>query len=134
MKMKIPKEKSGIKFWRGRKDKKFLKNKMVDANTRADADVISGFGGGSEVVSHHKNEGEVVRMKILVKKEDLDKVLQLVNANTSKSSEYSSISSSLYLEECINSLKRERLSRANLAKSRCRPNSSWSPALHSIPE
>ncbi|KAK1370367.1 hypothetical protein POM88_036459 [Heracleum sosnowskyi] len=133
--MEILKGKSGLKFWRGRKDKKLLKNKMVDADTRRDADVISVLIGGSEVESHSENEGEVVRMKILVKTEDLDKVLQFVRANTRKSSDNSSISSSFYLEDCINALKRRRLSRANPVKSiRCHPNSSWSPVLHSIPE
>lgn len=135
MKMDTLKEKSGLKFWRGRKDKKYSKNKTVDADTRRDADVISVLVGGSEeVLSHQKKEGEVVRMKVLVKKQDLDKVLQFVRANTRKSSDDSTISSSLYLEECINALKRRRLSRPNPVKSRCHPNTSWSPALHSIPE
>lgn len=134
MKMEILKEKSRLKFWRGRNDNKFLKNKMVDEYTRTDADVISVLIEESEAVSHRKNDGEVLRMKIIVKKEDLEKVLQFMGGNTLKSSDNSSISSSLYLEECINALKRRSISKANPVKSRRHPNSSWSPALHSIPE
>ncbi|KAK1370366.1 hypothetical protein POM88_036458 [Heracleum sosnowskyi] len=132
--MEILKENSGLKFWRSRVDKKISRKKIVEADRRMDADVLSVLIGRSEVVSHQKNEGEVVRMKILVKKENLEKVLEFMKANTGNSSVISSISSSLYLEERINAMKRRRISRANAVKSSWQASFSWRPALHSIPE
>ncbi|KAK1370368.1 hypothetical protein POM88_036460 [Heracleum sosnowskyi] len=134
--MEALKEKSGFRFWKGRKSGKFSREKIVHTETRVHNDVFSVVLDGREVVSYQKNdEGEVVRMKILVKKkENLEKVVEAMSANTGKSSDIASIlSSSLYLEERINAMKRRRISRATSVKLSCH-RSSWRPALYTIPE
>lgn len=135
MKIEALKEKTGYRFWKGRESGKFSREKIVPTNTRVNDDVFSVVLDGREVVSYQKNgEGEVVRMKILVKKENLEKVLEAMSANTGKSSDIASIlSSSLFLEERISAMKRRRISRATPVKLSCH-HSSWRPALYSIPE
>lgn len=134
--MEALKEKSGFRFWKSRKSGKFSREKIVHTDPRVHNDVFSVVQDGREVVSYEKNgEGEVVRMKILVKKENLEKVVEGMRANAGMSSDVASIlsSSSMYLEERINAMKRKRISRATPVKLSCH-HSSWRPALYSIPE
>lgn len=135
MKIEALNAKSGFRFWRSRKSGNLSRENIVHTDTRVNNDVFSVVLDGREVVSYQKNgEGEVVRMKILVKRENLEKVLEAMRANAGKSSDIASIlSSSLYLEESINAMKRRRISRATPVKLSCH-HSSWRPALYSIPE
>ncbi|TMX00810.1 hypothetical protein EJD97_000120 [Solanum chilense] len=82
--------------------------------------------------SSQVNEGEVVRMKIVVKKEDLKQIVEaLGNGNTMNENISNQISSSL--EQRMNFMrKRQLIRKANQIKMR--NNSSWMPMLQSIPE
>ncbi|KAL1833294.1 hypothetical protein ACET3Z_002945 [Daucus carota] len=125
-------DKSGFRFWRRQKSRDFMREMLVDTHTKVDDHVSSVLLDERELV---KNGGEVVRMKVFVKKEDLEKVLQAMRANSGKSSVIASIlPSSLYLEECINAMKRRRISRGTPVKSSFYNRSSWRPALSSIPD
>lgn len=79
--------------------------------------------------STQENNG-VVRMKILVRKEDLDKVLEIMrNNNNSDHNE---------TENCVNE-EEEQVSllieeRLNLLRRKHRRHNSWSPALQTIQE
>ncbi|WOG84195.1 hypothetical protein DCAR_0103376 [Daucus carota subsp. sativus] len=123
--MESLKEKSGFRLWRDRKSAKVSRRKTAGALQDAEEGVVS---------CQQNGQGQVTRVKILVKKENLEKVLQAIRANTGKSSTIEAASSSLYLEECINAMKRRRALRANQVKLSCRNDSSWRPALDSIPE
>lgn len=82
--------------------------------------------------SSQANEGEVVRVKIVVKKEDLKQIVEaLGNGNTMNENISNQISSSL--EQRMNFMrKRQLIRKANQIKMR--NNSSWMPMLQSIPE
>ncbi|WOG84196.1 hypothetical protein DCAR_0103377 [Daucus carota subsp. sativus] len=109
---------------------------LVDTHTKVDDHVFSVLLDGREVVSYQKNgEGEVVRMKVFVKRDKLEKVLQAMRANLGQSSVNASIlPSSLSSEECINAMKRRRILRGTPVKLSFHYCSSWRPALSSIPE
>ncbi|CAN1134630.1 hypothetical protein LINPERHAP2_LOCUS8384 [Linum perenne] len=100
-----------------------------------------GDGGGGRIVCHEGGPG-VVRMKVLVKKQDLKQMLELLGDGKLQSS--SSFRSSTELpssltfsnvEQRLNLLRRKQASRGNGGKG-CRVSSSrpWIPALQSIPE
>ncbi|KAJ6906441.1 hypothetical protein NC652_024008 [Populus alba x Populus x berolinensis] len=79
------------------------------------------------VVSHtNEDEDGFVRMKFVVRKQDLKQMLELMRGCESSTNQSSySPASSLSLEQ-------KHLSRSNAAKGSCRR--SWTPALQSIPE
>uniref|UniRef100_A0A6N2L5P7 Uncharacterized protein n=1 Tax=Salix viminalis TaxID=40686 RepID=A0A6N2L5P7_SALVM len=77
---------------------------------------------GGSVVSHSTNEDGIVRMKLVVRKQDLKQVLELMRGCESSTNQ------SLPLEQRL----RKHLSRFNAAMGSCRR--SWTPALQSIPE
>ncbi|PSS21773.1 VWFA domain-containing protein [Actinidia chinensis var. chinensis] len=79
------------------------------------------------------SEDGVVRMKIIVKKQDLNQMLELIR-NGNKMDPKSSVSTtpSLCLEQRLNFLRRRHQLRANQVKGS--PRSYWRPALQSIPE
>ncbi|KAH8510473.1 hypothetical protein H0E87_008146 [Populus deltoides] len=87
---------------------------------------------GGCVVSH-TNENGFVRMKLVVRKQDLKQMLEVMRGGKSNANQasYSPVSS-LSLEQRLNLLRRKHLSRSNSAKGSCRR--SWTPALQSIPE
>ncbi|KAG6778014.1 hypothetical protein POTOM_017858 [Populus tomentosa] len=87
---------------------------------------------GGCVVSH-TNENGFVRMKLVVRKQDLKQMLEVMGGGKSNANQasYSPVSS-LSLEQRLNLLRRKHLSRSNSAKGSCRR--SWTPALQSIPE
>ncbi|CAK7329445.1 unnamed protein product [Dovyalis caffra] len=92
---------------------------------------IAQVNGGS-VVSHTKEDG-FVRMKLVVRKQDLNQMLELMRGGKSNTNQASySTASSLSLEQRLNLLRRKHLSRSNPAKGSCQR--SWTPALQSIPE
>jgi hypothetical protein len=74
-----------------------------------------------------------VRMKLVVRKQDLKQMLEVMRGGKSNANQasYSPVSS-LSLEQRLNLLRRKHLSRSNSAKGSCRR--SWTPALQSIPE
>lgn len=83
-----------------------------------------------------QEKGEVVRMKIVVKKEDLKQVLEALrdgNINENRSQISPSQVAVLSLEQRLNFMrKRQQIRKANQIK--LRNNSSWMPVLQSIPE
>ncbi|PON45048.1 hypothetical protein PanWU01x14_261910 [Parasponia andersonii] len=102
-------------------------------NTRSNLllDVIAKSNG---VVSQAEEDG-VVRMKIVVRKQDLKQMLEVMGGNKqgSSSNNPSSFSPSFSAEQRLSLLRKKHvLMRANLAKQSRR--SSWSPVLQSIPE
>ncbi|KAL4616326.1 hypothetical protein ACB092_07G191200 [Castanea dentata] len=95
--------------------------------------VVNVNGGG--VVSCIEKDG-VVRMKIVVKKQDLRQVLEVMGGGggggKSKAHLQPSIMPSLSAEQRLNLLQKKHVLRANTTKESS--SSSWSPALQSIPE
>ncbi|KAI3916975.1 hypothetical protein MKW92_021958 [Papaver armeniacum] len=85
---------------------------------------------GAGVVSHTDENG-VVRMKILVKKQDLKQMLEMMdNGKESGSNNIQQQSSSLSLEQRLHIMRRKHQRRVEHAKGR----RTWQPALQSIPE
>ncbi|GMJ08100.1 hypothetical protein HRI_004479200 [Hibiscus trionum] len=83
--------------------------------------------GGSTVVSH-VNEDGVLRVKIVVRKQDLKQMLGKINGGCANSPS----SLSLSVEQRLNLLRRKQLMKAaNAARKR---RHCWSPELQSIPE
>ncbi|KAM1031341.1 hypothetical protein ACFX2C_035145 [Malus domestica] len=85
----------------------------------------------TNVISHQTQEDGVVRMKILVRRQDLKQVLELtINGNgVHNQSSIVGASSSFSLEQRLYVLRKKQIQRA---KHNCQ--SSWSPELQSIPE
>ncbi|KAH0697712.1 hypothetical protein KY290_015548 [Solanum tuberosum] len=83
--------------------------------------------------SSQENEGEVVRMKIVVKKEDLKQIVEALGNGNNNMNENRSSQISSSLEQRMNFMrKRQLIRKANQIK--LRNNSSWMPMLQSIPE
>lgn len=84
-----------------------------------------------------QEKGEVVRMKIVVKKEDLKQVLEALrdgNINENRSQISPSQAAVLSLEQRLNFMrKRQQIRKANQLKLR-NNSSNWMPVLQSIPE
>lgn len=95
--------------------------------------VVNVNGGG--VVSCIEKDG-VVRMKIVVKKQDLRQMLEVMGGGDgggkSRALLQPSIMPSLSAEQRLNLLQKKHDLRANTTKESS--SSSWSPALQSIPE
>ncbi|OVA08875.1 Protein of unknown function DUF4228 [Macleaya cordata] len=93
--------------------------------------IAQAHGGG--VVSRMDEDG-VVRMKIVVKKQDLKHMLQMMengNKNNSIHQKSPLVSSNLSLEQRLHVMRRRQLRRAENVKGGPR---TWRPALQSIPE
>ncbi|CAL1372880.1 unnamed protein product [Linum trigynum] len=105
-------------------------------------------GGGPAVVCQEGGGGGpgVVRMKVLVRKQDLKQMLELLGDGGQKQASKLSPSSSPLprlssasnvsnVEQRLNLLRRKQAMRGNGGKG-CKASSprSWIPALHSIPE
>lgn len=116
-----PRRSSESKILRTRSQKANMMSNILDAIAKVNRDFSS-----------QENEGEVVRMKIVVKKDDLKQVIEaLGNGNNMNENRSSQISSSL--EQRLNFMrKRQLIRKANQIK--LRNNSSWMPVLQSIPE
>ncbi|KAG6761705.1 hypothetical protein POTOM_034934 [Populus tomentosa] len=94
---------------------------------------IAQVNAGSVVSHTNEDEDGFVRMKLVVRKQDLKQMLELMRGCESSTNQASySPASSLSLEQRLNLLRRKHLSRSNAAKGSCRR--SWTPALQSIPE
>ena len=101
-------------------------------NSRSDMleTAVNVNGGG--VVSCIEKDG-VVRMKIIVKKQDLTQMLEVMGGGgKSKAHLQPSNLPSLSAEQRLNLLQKKHVLRANTTKESS--SSSWSPALQSIPE
>ncbi|PIA56730.1 hypothetical protein AQUCO_00700822v1 [Aquilegia coerulea] len=89
---------------------------------------------GGDVVSR-KDEDGVVRMKIVVKKQDLKQMLEMIGGGTNDSPKASTVlsafSSILTLEQRLNIMRKRQMRRAERHKG-C--GSTWRPVLQSIPE
>ncbi|GMN38228.1 hypothetical protein TIFTF001_007468 [Ficus carica] len=111
------------------------------SNTRSSNslfDAIAKANGGGHVVSQTEEDG-VVRMKIVVKKQDLKQMLAAMggcnNNNINNKDDDDKKQANLprlSVEQRLNLLRKKHLLRANLAKQNRR--GSWSPVLQSIPE
>ncbi|KAJ9560613.1 hypothetical protein OSB04_005773 [Centaurea solstitialis] len=101
-------------------------------------DVLNTIGVSGGVVSQMVKHDGVVRMKILVKRQQLEQVLEQVMKKTEADKEIvnlrrlSKSSASKSLEQRLNDLKRMQIQRGNKTKRDCR--GFWKPALRSIPE
>ncbi|KAG4160290.1 hypothetical protein ERO13_D02G227500v2 [Gossypium hirsutum] len=95
------------------------------------ANASNNRGGG--VVSHIHENG-ALRVKIVVKKQDLRQMLGIINGGTGNNNNYYYQSSppSISVEERLNLLRKKQLLRSNAIKKKSRH--CWSPELQSIPE
>ncbi|PQQ02570.1 hypothetical protein Pyn_10648 [Prunus yedoensis var. nudiflora] len=110
------------------------KSNLITSNAlmEAIAKVNGDHQEGTNVLSHQTQEDGVVRMKILVRRQDLKQVLELMNGGIN--SQASVVRpSSLCVEQRLSLLRKKHLLRASLAAKHSR-QSSWRPALQSIPE
>ncbi|KAJ8427121.1 hypothetical protein Cgig2_030283 [Carnegiea gigantea] len=123
--------------------------RAISEQQRHIREAIAKGGGGNHEVTTYKGEDGKVRMKILVKKQDLKQILvaaaaaeaTIINCNNQKQEEHhthpssSNKSSSSIIEQRLHDLMMSRKSRSS---RRRRPspsaNAPWTPALHSIPE
>ncbi|KAK9944224.1 hypothetical protein M0R45_009802 [Rubus argutus] len=109
------------------------KNKSSKSNLLAKAATVARASGseGVNVLSQStQEENGVVRMKILVRKEDLEQVLELMRNNNNTNYNNNDNGFDEEDEEASFSIE-ERL---NLLRKEHRRHSSWSPALQTIPE
>ncbi|KAM1483151.1 hypothetical protein TB2_034587 [Malus domestica] len=84
----------------------------------------------TNVISHQTQEDGVVRMKILVRKQDLKQVLELINgAGIHNQASVVRATSSFSLEQRPCLLRKKQILRARQSRQ-----SSWIPELQSIPE
>ncbi|MBA0854684.1 hypothetical protein Goshw_003656 [Gossypium schwendimanii] len=96
------------------------------------ANASNNRGGG--VVSHIHENG-ALRVKIVVKKQDLRQMLGIINGGTGKNNNYyyyQSSPPSISVEEHLNLLRKKQLLRSNAIKKKSRH--CWCPELQSIPE
>ncbi|KAL7237081.1 hypothetical protein ACSBR1_020202 [Camellia fascicularis] len=109
------------------RNQRAMRNNILDAIAQvSNGDgLVSGSDGG---------EDGVVRMKIVVKKQDLKQMLEVIRGgkNTGGTSTSVSPTPSLCLEQRLNLMRRRHQWRVSQAKGSRR--SSWRPALQSIPE
>ncbi|OAY52280.1 hypothetical protein MANES_04G070500v8 [Manihot esculenta] len=99
-----------------------LRNNLLESIAQAN---------GGSVVSQ-VNEDGVVRMKLLVRKQDLRQMLEVMRGHGKNISQQQSFSS-LSVEQRLNLLRKKQLLRANAAAKESRRRS-WTPQLQSIPE
>lgn len=120
-----PKRSTESKILRTRSQKTNVMSNILDAIAKVNKKDFSS-----------QEKGEVVRMKIVVKKEDLKQVLEALrdgNINENRSQISPSQVAVLSLEQRLNFMrKRQQIRKANQIK--LRNNSSWMPVLQSIPE
>ncbi|KAK8481712.1 hypothetical protein V6N11_055819 [Hibiscus sabdariffa] len=108
-----------------------INNRLLEAIERA-----KNNGGGGAVVSRVDEDG-VLRMKIVVRKQDLKHVLGIINGEDNVAANYykyyrPSSPSSISVEERLNLLRRKHLLRSNAMIKKS--GHCWSPELQSIPE
>ncbi|KAK8582542.1 hypothetical protein V6N13_069316 [Hibiscus sabdariffa] len=103
-------------------NQKALRSSLLEVIAKAN-------NGGSTVVSR-VNEDGVLRVKIIVRKQDLKQMLGKINGGCANSP--SSSSPSLSVKERLILLRRKHLTKAATAAKKSRH--CWSPELQSIPE
>lgn len=107
------------------------------SNTRSNSnllDAIAKASGGGHVGSPTEEDNGVVRMKIVVRKQDWKQMLEAMGGCSNNNCKKQADLPSLSVEQRLNLLrKKHQILKANLAKQN-RIRSSWSPALRSIPE
>ncbi|KAE8667336.1 hypothetical protein F3Y22_tig00112411pilonHSYRG00008 [Hibiscus syriacus] len=108
------------------RNQKALRSSLLEVIAKAN-------NGGSAVVSHVDNDG-VLRVKIVVRKQDLKQMLGKINAGCrgNKVSANYLWPPPLSVEERLNLLRRKHLMKASNAAKKSRH--CWSPELQSIPE
>lgn len=106
----------GFGFWSSTK-------RVMKANDVLEA-ICSKVSGGEVVVSKANEEG-VVRVRVVVKKQDLKEMLGVINKNGDHQRPLL-VSS---VEGRLNMLRRKHVFRRNLSRK-----VAWLPQLHSIPE
>ncbi|KAB2045896.1 hypothetical protein ES319_D01G194600v1 [Gossypium barbadense] len=110
------------------RNQKALRSNLLEAIAKANN------GGGTTVVTHHINEDGVLRVKIVVRKQDLKQMLGRINGDDSKiNTNYPSPPSpSLSVEQQLNLLRKKHAMKAGNAVKKSFHR--WSPQLQSIPE
>lgn len=109
------------------------KNKSSRSNLLTKAATIARANGseGVNVLSQlTQEENGVVRMKILVRKEDLEQFLELMRNNNNTNYNNNDNGSDEEDEEASFSIEE----RINLLRKKHKRQNSWSPALQTIPE
>lgn len=102
----------------------------MKSNVMEAISLVNGYGG---VVSE-SNEDGVVRMKIVVRKEDLKQMIEAMRGSCNKNAHPPSTSpSSSVVERRLNLLKIKHYPRVNIASKNKRIDA-WRPVLQSIPE
>ncbi|GMJ12682.1 hypothetical protein HRI_004937400 [Hibiscus trionum] len=101
-------------------------NYLLEAIERA-----KNTGGGGGGVSRVDEDG-VLRVKIVVRKQDLKQMLGMINGGGEDNCYRSSSPSSTSVEERLNLLRRKHLLRSNAVIKKS--GHCWSPELQSIPE
>ncbi|MBA0581112.1 hypothetical protein Gorai_023300 [Gossypium raimondii] len=108
------------------RNQKALRSNLLEAIAKANN------GGGTTVVTHHINEDGVLRVKIVVRKQDLKQMLGRINGDDRKINTNYPSSPSLSVEQRLNLLRKKHAMKAGNAVKKsfhC-----WSPQLQSIPE
>ncbi|TYI43944.1 hypothetical protein ES332_A01G202600v1 [Gossypium tomentosum] len=116
------------------KQSKNRNQKALRSNILLEAIAKANNGGGTTVVTHHINEDGVLRVKIVVRKQDLKQMLGRINGGVGEINRNcpSSISPSLSVEQRLKLLRKKHAMKAGNAVKKsfhC-----WSPQLQSIPE
>ncbi|GMH17847.1 hypothetical protein Nepgr_019688 [Nepenthes gracilis] len=88
---------------------------------------VNGCGGGGGIVANSTGEHGAVRMKIVVRKQDLKQILEAVRNCVSSSPSSLSLDQRLFL-------MRRRIAGGKDNQGKGSRRSSWRPALQSIPE
>ncbi|EXB24039.1 hypothetical protein L484_006071 [Morus notabilis] len=105
------------------------------SNTRSNSDLldaIANANGGGHAGSQTEEDNGVVRLKIVVRKQDLKQMLEAMGGCSKNNSMKQADLPSLSVEQRLNLLrKKHHILKANLAKQN-RIRSSWSPVLRSI--
>ncbi|GAV79255.1 hypothetical protein CFOL_v3_22720 [Cephalotus follicularis] len=104
-------------LWRGRNQRTLTRSNIFEA-------IAQVSDGGGHVVSHQSNEDGVVRMKIVLKRQDLKQVLEAMEGGKNDAPQPSPTS---FVEQCLILLKNKHL----LRETR---RSFWCLILQTIPE
>ncbi|KAL6963667.1 hypothetical protein U1Q18_034674 [Sarracenia purpurea var. burkii] len=120
-----------FRYSRARNQRSQTRSNILDATTKLSCRGVIVSGGG--------DDGKTTRMKIVVKKQDLKQMLEVIrvgnNATGQQRPSVSPPQSLLGLEQRLNLMKRRQQWRATGAgQVKGSRRSSWRPALQSIPE
>ncbi|KAL4318532.1 hypothetical protein GQ457_18G018570 [Hibiscus cannabinus] len=107
---------------------KQLRTRNLKALRSSLLEVIAKANNGGSTVVSHVDENGVLRVKIVVRKQDLKQMLGKINGGCANSPSPPTLS----VEERLNLLRRKHITKAAIAAKKSRR--CWSPELQSIPE